>query len=259
MSKKLIRNILVLSLAAVILVTATVFTTIAYLISTAKVSNVFTVGEVAIEMYESVLTSDGKAPLNDDPNAKKTADSNSYSILPGETYWKDPTVYIKGGSKDTILFVKARNQISNIEIPADNTQGLKTMRQQMEENGWRRVAKTSIGDYIYVYAGSGVITDGNDNTFGSVIPTSNDTTSIDLFQTFTIDPNCNTDAYKLAQGAAVTITAYAIQGSSFCEDNVVTKQNVVDAWNAIVGKVDYETGNTITLNDIDAVNGVVNP
>ncbi len=257
MSKKLIRNILVLSLAAVILVTATVFTTIAYLISTAKVSNVFTVGEVAIEMYESVLTPDGKAPLN--PGTKKTADSNSYSILPGETYCKDPTVYIKGGSKDTILFVKARNQISNIEIPANNDKGLKTMRQQMEENGWRRVAKTSIGDYIYVYAGEDVISDGNNNTFGTVIPTSNDTTSIDLFHSFTIDPNCNTDAYKLAQGAAVTITAYAIQGSSFCEGNAVTKQNVVDAWNAIVGKVDYEIGNEIDLNDIEEVNAVVNP
>ncbi len=86
MNKKLIRNIIVLTLAAVVLVTTTVFTTVAYLLSTAKVSNVFTVGNVSIEMYESPVTSDGEYvdgfnPLTD----RKNADTNSYHILLGET------------------------------------------------------------------------------------------------------------------------------------------------------------------------------
>ncbi len=246
MNKKLIRNIIVLTLAAVVLVTTTVFTTMAYLLSTAKVSNVFTVGNVAIEMFETAVGPDGQKPANYDPSAKKTADTNSYHILPGETYWKDPTVYIKAGSADTLLFVKARNQIANIET----TEAGKTMKDQMEANGWRRVAQTSIGDWIYVYAG-GALTDGVDATFGSIIPASDEEQKKDLFQTFTIDKACNEEAYKLAQGAAVTITAYAIQGGTFHDDNNnVSKQNVVDAWNAIVSKVAYEAGNEILIENV---------
>ena len=247
MNKKLIRNIIVLTLAAVVLVTTTVFTTVAYLLSTAKVSNVFTVGNVSIEMYESPVTSDGEYvdgfnPLTD----RKNADTNSYHILPGETYIKDPTVYIKAGSADTLLFVKARNQISNIET----TEAGKTMKDQMEANGWRRVAQTSIGDWIYVYAGA-ALTDGVDATFGTIIPASNEEQKKDLFQTFTIDKACNEESYKLAQGAAVTITAYAIQGGTFHDDNNnVSKQNVVDAWNAIVSKVAYEAGNEILIENV---------
>ncbi|MBE6779929.1 MAG: hypothetical protein E7545_03010 [Ruminococcaceae bacterium] len=247
MNKKLIRNIIVLTLAAVVLVTTTVFTTMAYLLSTAKVSNVFTVGNVAIEMFETAVGPDGKQPVGYNPNAKKTADTNSYHILPGETYWKDPTVYIKAGSADTLLFVKARNQIANIET----TEAGKTMKDQMEENGWRRVAQTSIGDWIYVYAGENFDYNNSDNFAQIIIPKATEDTPIDLFQTFTIDKACNEEAYKLAQGAAVTITAYAIQGGTFHDDNNnVSKQNVVDAWNAIVDKVAYEAGNKISSSDI---------
>lgn len=246
MNKKLVRNIIVLTLAAVVLVTTTVYTTVAYLLATAKVSNVFTVGNVNIEMFETAVGPDGQKPDNYDPDAKKTADTNSYHILPGETYWKDPTVYLKAGSADTLLFVKARNQISNIETTEEG----KTMKDQMEANGWRRVAQTSIGDWIYVYAGV-ALSDGNDDTYAYIIPAVTEDKPIDLFQTFTIDKQCNEEAYKLAQGAAVTITAYAIQGGTFHDDdNNVSKQNVVDAWNAIVSKVAYETGNEIELGEV---------
>jgi len=246
MNKKLIKNTIILTLAAITLVTATVLTTVAYLVSTAKVSNVFTVGDVTIEMYESHVDANGhKIPLA--PGAKKSADTNSYAIVPGGTYDKDPTIYIKPDSAETILFVKTRNQISNIEIPENNDLGKKTMRQQMEENGWIRVAQTSIGDWIYVYAGDP--SDNNETTaYAEVIGKSSEVITIDLFETFTIDPNCNTEEYKLAQGAAVTLTAYAIQADGFSTlENQVSKTDVIKAWNAIVGKVSYEAGNEIPL------------
>ena len=249
--KKTIRNAIILTLAAVVLVVATVFTTMAYLVSTAKVSNVFTVGDVTIEMYESPVNENGKIVNPVAVGEKKTADTNTYAIKPGGTYDKDPTIYVNPGSTECYLFVKARNQIANIEIPATNTLGKKTMRAQMEENGWKRIGKTAIGDWIYVYTGDATA-DNDTDAFAQLIKSMDTVQSFDLFNNFTIDPNCNNDKYKLAQGAAVTITAYAIQTEGFIGANdEVSKENVIKAWNAIVDKVDYEDDNSkLTGNEV---------
>lgn len=243
-NKKTIRNAIVLTLAAVVLVTATVFTTLAYLVSTAKVSNVFTVGDVTIEMYETKVSSDGKFPdgyvANNntpgyEPNSKKKADTNTYAIVPGGNYFKDPTIYVNPNSAETILFVKARNQIGEIETK----DAPKTMKEQMIDNGWRRVAQMSNGDWLYVFVGDG-------SNAAAIIPKSPKVQAFDLFTEFSIDPSCNLEQYKLAQGAAVTLTAYAIQADGFNTNGVVSKGDVVEAWNAIVSKVSYEAGNDIS-------------
>ncbi|MBO5200664.1 MAG: hypothetical protein J6B93_05220 [Clostridia bacterium] len=243
--KKTIRNAIILTLAAVVLVVATVFTTMAYLVSTAKVSNVFTVGDVTIEMYESPVDEDGKIVNPVAVGEKKTADTNTYAIKPGGTYDKDPTVYVNPGSTECYLFVKARNQIDNIEYKEGTIDaGNASMKTQMVANGWKRIGKTAIGDWIYVYTGDAA--DDNDtDAFAQFIESMDTVQSFDLFKNFTIDPNCNNDKYKLAQGAAVTITAYAIQTEGFIGANdEVSKENVIKAWNAIVDKVDYEGENS---------------
>lgn len=248
--KKTVRNAIVLTLAAALLVTATVFTTLAYLVSTAKVSNVFTVGDVTIEMFETKVEADGHISGGHTsethtpgykPTSKKTADTNTYPIVPGGTYCKDPTIYINANSAETILFVKTRNQIANIET----TDASQTMKQQMINNGWQRVAKMSNGDWIYVFVGTGS-TAGTENNAAFIIPKKDYVQAFDLFNQFTIDKECNLEQYKLAQGAAVTLTAYAIQADGFTtvdpatQQKCVTKANVIAAWNAIVDKVSYE-------------------
>lgn len=259
--KKTVRNAIVLTLAAALLVTATVFTTLAYLVSTAKVSNVFTVGDVTIEMYETKVDTTGHIPGGQTstthtpgykPTEKKTSDTNTYPIVPGGTYDKDPTLYVNPNSAKTILFVKTRNQISNIET----TDATSTMKNQMKNNGWQRVAKMANGDWIYVFVGNATI--AYPDAAAYVVPTSNDVQAFDLFNTFSIDKNCNLELYKLAQGAAVTLTAYAIQADGFTTTatvndgentrtvEYVSKDNVIAAWNAIVSKVSYESGNGIS-------------
>lgn len=79
---------------ALLLVVASVFGTMAYLTSTDTVTNTFTVGKVAIKLDEAKVDADGK-PVTPAERVKK----NSYKLLPGHTYTKDPTVTVEAGSE----------------------------------------------------------------------------------------------------------------------------------------------------------------
>ena len=92
---------LLLTLCAVLLVAASVLGTMAYLTSTAKVENTFTVGKVEIKLDEAKVTADG-IPV--EGAARVTA--NSYKLMPGTTYTKDPTVTVLNGSEASYVRMK---------------------------------------------------------------------------------------------------------------------------------------------------------
>ena len=92
---------LLLTLCAVLLVAASVLGTMAYLTSTAKVENTFTVGKVEIKLDEAKVNADG-IPV--ESAARVTA--NSYKLMPGNTYTKDPTVTVKAGSEASYVRMK---------------------------------------------------------------------------------------------------------------------------------------------------------
>lgn len=244
MNKKLVRNVLVLTLAAVVLVTATVFTTMAYLLSSAKVSNVFTVGNVAISMFETKVDKYGNALNND---GIKDADSNSYELLPGHTYKKDPTIYIQGGSQSALVFAKIKNQITNLEVDPNEVGAKDTMREQMEAKGWRRVGETDDHHWIYVYTGAPTpIGDQSTDVNQIVKPvaSSTDMQTIDLFHEFTLRTDCDKHPdYAQASSYEVTITAYAIQDTKFGANNseFLTPLDIAEAWNIIVKNNQNET------------------
>ena len=87
---------LLLTLCAVLLVAASVLGTMAYLTSTAKVENTFTVGKVEIKLDETDVTN---------PNGPRVQ-ANSYKLMPGTTYTKDPTVTVLKGSEDSYVRMK---------------------------------------------------------------------------------------------------------------------------------------------------------
>lgn len=87
---------LLLTLCAVLLVAASVLGTMAYLTSTAKVENTFTIGKVEITLDETDVTN---------PNGPRVK-ANSYKLMPGTTYTKDPTVTVKAGSEDSYVRMK---------------------------------------------------------------------------------------------------------------------------------------------------------
>ena len=92
---------LLLTLCAVLLVAASVMGTMAYLTSTDKVENTFTVGNVTITLDEAKVNTDG-TPAAPAERVK----ANEYKLLPGHTYTKDPTVTVKAVSESSYVRMK---------------------------------------------------------------------------------------------------------------------------------------------------------
>lgn len=92
---------LLLTLCAVLLVAASVMGTMAYLTSTDKVENTFTVGNVKITLDEAKVNTDG-TPAAPAERVK----ANEYKLLPGHTYTKDPTVTVIKGSESSYVRMK---------------------------------------------------------------------------------------------------------------------------------------------------------
>ncbi|MDO5400342.1 MAG: SipW-dependent-type signal peptide-containing protein [Eubacteriales bacterium] len=89
------KRTLALLLAFVLVIGATVAGTLAYLTDTSKeVKNTFTIGKVGIDLHETEVGSD------------TISYGNTYALIPGTTYEKDPVVSVDEGSEDCYLFVK---------------------------------------------------------------------------------------------------------------------------------------------------------
>lgn len=179
---KTARKVLILALCAVLLVSATIMGTMAYLTSQAEVVNTFTVGSVAITLDESDV----------DGNAGRDTE-NAYKLLPGHTYTKDPIIHVASTSEDCYLFVKVVDEIADI-------QDTKTVAAQMEEKGWKAVNGV---ENVYVYTKNGEKT--------AVSAGSN----VTVFESFKIkDDVTNTDLANY-QDKTITVTAYAVQTDGF--------------------------------------------
>ncbi len=101
------RKILAMAACAILLVCISVGATVAYLTSTDTVTNTFTVGKVAIKLDEAKANADGSLVEGAD-----RVKANSYKLLPGHTYNKDPMVTVLKDSepayiKMTVTFSKA--------------------------------------------------------------------------------------------------------------------------------------------------------
>lgn len=99
---------LILTLCAVLLVAASMLGTMAYLTSTDEVKNTFTVGQVKIKLDEAQVNDDGKPIDKDgevvnDPADAERVKANSYKLMPGHTYTKDPTVTVKKVSESSYV------------------------------------------------------------------------------------------------------------------------------------------------------------
>ena len=101
------KKILVACLCVALAVLTIAGTTLAYLTSQETVTNTFTVGKVEIKLDEAKANADGTLV----PNADRVKE-NSYKLIPGHTYNKDPMVTVLKGSessyiKMTVTFTKA--------------------------------------------------------------------------------------------------------------------------------------------------------
>ena len=97
------KKTLIMLLCAVVTVTAAAVGTIAYLTDAASVTNTFTVGNVSIKLEETDVNPNGQpidAAGNVTQNPVRKEEGNSYHLLPGQTYVKDPTLTVLKGSEE---------------------------------------------------------------------------------------------------------------------------------------------------------------
>lgn len=195
---------LILTLCAVLLVAASMLGTMAYLTSTDEVENTFTVGQVKIKLDEAQVNDDGK-PVAD---AARVAE-NSYKLIPGHTYTKDPMVTVLKDSeasyiKMTVTFSKA-NELDAIFDPDGAT--LTTIFNGYDSSNWTYKGNTKNADdntrtYEFWYKEAVAAPDGN--------------VALDaLFDSITVPGSITNEQLKTIEGMTITVNAYAIQADGF--------------------------------------------
>lgn len=186
------KKTLTVIIALVLVVVMSVAGTVAYLTSTKTVTNTFTVGKVEITLDETDVDVYGVK----DGNTRVM--TNTYRLIPGHTYIKDPVVHVDADSENCWLFVKVENGISDLEAT-----GTTTIAAQLAANGWTPISE---GSNIYAYSRIATKTD----------------TDVPVFRSFTIADKATLPAN--GTGLDVVVTAYAIQADSF--------STAAEAWTA---------------------------
>ena len=215
MNKKL-RRILLTVCSAALLVCVTVGATVAYLTSTATVTNTFTVGNVQIKLDEAKANTDGSLVAN-----ANRVQANSYKLLPGHTYNKDPMVTVLKGSENcyvkmTVTFTKAA-ELDAIFAPAGAV--MTSIFNGYSSSNW-------------TYKGNTEDTGKNTRTYEfwymeAVGAPTADVALDALFDSITVPGTITNDQLATIAGMTITVNAYAIQADGFA--------NADAAWAAVAG------------------------
>ena len=199
------RKILLMAACAVLLVCISVGATVAYLTSTDSVTNTFTVGNIQIKLDEAKANPDGSLV----PNVDRVKE-NSYKLLPGHTYNKDPMVTVLSGSesayiKMTVTFSKA-NELDAIFASVGGA-NLTSIFNGYDATNW-------------IYKGNTKDSEKNTRTYEfwykeAVGAPTADVELDALFDSITVPGTITNAQLATIKGMTITVNAYAIQEDSF--------------------------------------------
>lgn len=210
---------LLLSMCAVLLVAVSIFGTLAYLTDKDTVTNTFTVGSVGLKLDEAEVNPDGTYKDGHDTRVE----ANEYHLLPGHTYYKDPTVTVDAGSEDAyvrmIVTVERIDQLK-AALPDDGATAKYygkdgTFLLQMLCGGWD--ANT------WVFEGYTEKTDGTEGyyefRYKEVVKKSETETKLDdLFETITVPGEIDNAHLAYLKDVKIVVNAHAIQADGFEND-----------------------------------------
>lgn len=191
-------------LALVLVVAMSVAGTYAYLTSQDTVVNTFTVGDVQIKLDEAKANPDGSLAAG-----TERVKANSYKLLPGHKYNKDPMVTVLSGSessyvKMTVTFSKAA-ELDAIFDP--NGANMTSIFNGYDSTNWEL---------------KNVTKDTNANTrtyefwYKAPVAAPNGDVALDaLFDSITVPGTINNAQLKTIEGMTITVNAYAIQADGF--------------------------------------------
>ena len=198
------KKILVACLCVALAVLTIAGTTLAYLTSQDTVVNTFTVGNVQIKLDEAKANADGTLVANAD-----RVKANSYKLIPGHTYNKDPMVTVLKGSessyiKMTVTFSKAA-ELDAIFAPtgADMT----SIFNGYDSTNW-------------IYKGNTEDTEANTRTYEfwykeTVAAPDADVALDALFDQIKVPGTITGEQLETIEGMTITVNAYAIQADGF--------------------------------------------
>ena len=196
-------KVLGLVMAAVLLVTATIFGTMAYLTSTDEVVNTFTVGSVAIKLDEAKANTDGSLVDRAD-----RVQANSYKLIPGHTYAKDPMVTVLNNSEAsyvrmTVTFSKS----AELAAIFDGETNMLEIFNGYDSTNW-------------LYKGN--VEDDSANTctyefwYKEAVSAADGDAALDaLFDSITVPGEITNEQLATINDMTITVNAYAIQADGF--------------------------------------------
>ena len=197
---------------ALLLVAASVFGTMAYLTSTDTVTNTFTVGKVKITLDEAKVNADGTLVT-----PAERVKENSYKLLPGHTYTKDPVLTVEGGSEDAyVRLLVTINKASALK----EVFGANFLPQNYVDNTWNAqtwpCVKTTVNsDDTVTY----------EFRYKEIVEAKAADQKLDaLFKSFTVPGTVNGDQLAKLGGLEIKVIGEAIQAEGFTNAN--------DAWAA---------------------------
>lgn len=204
------KKVILTVLCAVLLVAGSVLGTIAYLTSTDTATNTFTVGNVAITLDEAKANADGTLADNGATRVKE----NSYKLMPGHTYAKDPMVTVLSGSeasyvKMTVTFTKAAALDA---IFAPNGADMTSIFNGYDGNNW-------------IYKGNTTATADNGETtrtyefwYKDKVAAPDGNVALDaLFDSITVPGTITNAQLASIEGMQIIVNGYAIQADGFAD------------------------------------------
>ena len=204
--KNMKKKLLIMSVAMVLVCAFAVGMTIAYLTSTDEVVNTFTVGNVRIKLDEADVDEYGRVPQGSPAPRVK---ANSYKLIPGHTYTKDPTVTVLSGSEKSYIKMTVTVTKSDVldDIFAPNGADLTSIFDGYDGTTW-------------IYKD---ITEDNENKtrtyefwYKTAVDAREDAVKLEPLFTSIVVPNFITgDQLAELQTMTITVNAYAIQADGF--------------------------------------------
>lgn len=225
--KKKTKKALALAICAVMLIAGTALTTLAYLTSQDSVTNTFTVGKVNITLDEALVNEYGKPASSVDENGVYTlvnevkdaarVEANTYKLIPGIEYVKDPTVTVKYGSERCYVrmlvtitnYTAIKEAFGDDFLPQYFVEGWNpkvwVSTNTVEENSAK---DTATYEFRYVKVVNGGYKDGDKEYDAELAPLF---TSFELPGTEITEDNLK----EITDGFEIKVVAHAIQEAGF--------------------------------------------
>lgn len=200
------KKLLIMSVAMVLVCAFAVGMTIAYLTSTDEVVNTFTVGNVRIKLDEALANPDGSLV----PNADRVK-ANSYKLIPGHTYNKDPMVTVLQGSERSYIkmTVTVTKSAELDAIFGEDGANLMSIFKGYDETTWI---------YKYNTENTGKNTRTYEFWYKETVAAPDGNVPLDaLFDSITVPGAITNAQLETIKNMTITVNAYAIQADGFAD------------------------------------------